>query len=231
MMWRLIEDGLVQIRSPMVCNYLLIDEERRSASLIDSGFFGALDSIEAALGHFGLGWESLENILMTHGHLDHMYLTRAEVELSGARVFAHPMEGAHLAGKYPYRGLATVCGGLEAAGRFLLGFRPVEEFEPLADGQELDIWGGLEVIHCPGHTNGHCGFFSRSRRLFFSGDLFLNTWWRVMTPWPWLNTRPEVIPSGLERALALPMEGLLANHCDMASPQEQLRRFRRFMKR
>jgi glyoxylase-like metal-dependent hydrolase (beta-lactamase superfamily II) len=60
---------------------------------------------------------------------------------------------------------------LEAAGRFLLRYLAAAIDGFLTDGQELPFWGGLRVIHLPGHTRGHCDFFSGRHNLLFGDDM------------------------------------------------------------
>ncbi len=92
---------------------------------------------------------------------------------TGAPVWAHeggarPRRGDVI----PYTGLARVCGWAEAAGRSVLR-RPTGRVDrTFADGDLLPFWGGLRVVHLPGHTRGHCGFYSARHDLLFSGDLF-----------------------------------------------------------
>ena len=45
---------------------------------------------------------------------------------TGAPVYAHPLDQAHLEGKFPYAGFAQVCGALEAAGRAVTNYTPVK---------------------------------------------------------------------------------------------------------
>ena len=72
---------------------------------------------------------------------------------------AHPLEQQHIDGTYPYAGLNAWCGRLERA-VFRTG-RSAAIDVPIADGDELPFWGGLRVVHLPGHTPGHCGFSAR----------------------------------------------------------------------
>ena len=54
---------------------------------------------------------------------------------------------------------------------------------------------GLRVVHLPGHTLGHCGFYSRAHDLLFSGDLFASYFFNVHLPTRILNSAPELIPA------------------------------------
>jgi len=71
-------------------------------------------------------------ILVTHRHADHISALDEVRAATGVPVYMHPVDA-------------------DAA-----GIRP---YEPLADGQELEIAGErLRVLHTPGHTAGHVAF-------------------------------------------------------------------------
>ena len=57
----------------------------------------------------------------------------------------------------------------------------------MRDGDELPFWGGLRVIALPGHTAGHVGFLSKTKRVAFVGDAFAISW-RIALPPPIFNT-------------------------------------------
>jgi glyoxylase-like metal-dependent hydrolase (beta-lactamase superfamily II) len=204
---------------------LLNDLERREAVLLDAGLVGELGRLEATLAGIGLGWKDVRAILLTHGHLDHTGNLARLRELSGAPVFAHPAEQAHVAGRYPYRGAARICGGMEAFGRAALGYRAAPIDEPLVPGAELPFWGGLEVIHLPGHTEGHCGFYSRRFDLLFSGDLFACYWFSTHLPPPFLNSCAEKMPASIRRVMELSPRYLVPNHYDRADHGMHRRKF------
>ena len=64
--------------------------------------------------------------------------------------------------------------------RALIGNKPAEfpGFEAdrtLVDGETLDIGGGLEVMHTPGHTAGHVSLlWKKDRGVLFAGDIASN---------------------------------------------------------
>ena len=202
--------GHFPIQSLVVSCHLLV--EGPEAVLIDTGLLNDTARIRRLLSRLQLPPSALRAILLTHGHLDHARNAASLFQWSGARIHAHPAEQPHLDGRYPYRGPSRWCGRLESIGRALLGHRRVTIHEPLHDGQVLPFWGGLRVVHLPGHTAGHCGFFSERHGLLFSGDLFASYRSRASLPPPIFNSLPELIPSSLERALRLDPRGMIPSH-------------------
>ncbi len=215
--------GLYPIRGVMSVCHLLV--EGREAWLIDTGLVGEPGLIRRRMRQLGLGPEAIQGILLTHGHLDHAGNLAALKSWTGARVYGHPVEQLHVDGRYPYQGIARWCGRLEAAGRAILRYRPATIDEFFGDGDELPFWGGLRVVHLPGHSEGHCGFYSARHDLLFSGDLFASYFFKVHLPPPILNSRPELIPGSLRKALRLDPRWILPNHYDVCDGALHKRRF------
>ncbi len=132
-------------------------ESTGRAAFIDPG--GEADHLMAAAAAEAV---TLERLLLTHGHLDHV---GAALELSER--LGLPIEGPHAADAFWLRQLPQQA--------ILFGFPPARAFEPhrwLSDGETVRIGEqALEVIHCPGHTPGHVVFFHRAGRLAFVGDV------------------------------------------------------------
>ncbi len=166
--------------------HLLYSASCCKAVLIDTGLVGEMAQLSRVLREIGLDWPDIKAILLTHGHIDHTGNLAKIKQLTGAPLFAHPGEQPHINGTFAYRGASRVCGVLEAAGRWLLRYQPVDIDEPISSGMDLPFWGGLRVIHLPGHTQGHCGFYhpSRSFPITIPGSMArciaesLMSWWR-----------------------------------------------------
>jgi hydroxyacylglutathione hydrolase len=132
-------------------------EATRRAALVDPG--GDIEVLLATVERAGV---TLEKLLLTHGHLDHV---GGALELS--RRLHLPIIGPH------------------ADDAFLLdrpqvqaemfGFPPAEAFAPtqwLRDGDTVEVGElRLQVIHCPGHTPGHVVLFEPHSRHAFVGDV------------------------------------------------------------
>ncbi len=138
------------------CSIVWCSESLRAA-IIDPG--GDLDILLGELARLGL---TLEQIWLTHAHIDHAGGT-AEL----ARRLQLPIIGPHPGDQFWIDGLP------EQGAMF--GFPPSEAFTPtrwLHDGDSVTLAGHtLQVRHCPGHTPGHVVFYSPEMQRAFVGDV------------------------------------------------------------
>jgi glyoxylase-like metal-dependent hydrolase (beta-lactamase superfamily II) len=217
--------GIHTIRGVMGVCHLLVDAEHR-AVLLDTGLVGEPWLIRRRVARLGLAPGDIKAILLTHGHLDHAGNLAWAKAWSDAPIYAHPLEQQHIDGTYPYAGVNAWCGRLERAGRTVMRVgRAVAIDAPIQDGDELPFWGGLRVVHLPGHTLGHCGFYSPRHDLLFSGDLFASYFFNVHLPPAILNSVPELIPASLEKARRLNPRLMVPQHYDILDGALHRRRF------
>lgn len=209
----------------MGCCHLLEDGD--ASVMIDTGMVGEPFFIRRLVRKLGLKPDSIKAILLTHGHLDHAGNLAWLKAWTGAKVLAHPAEQLHVNGAYPYQGITRWCGRLEAAGRFVFRYRAATIDEFLTDGLELPFWGGLRVIHLPGHTVGHCGFYSARHDLLFSGDLFASYFFNVHRPPAILNSVPELFPASVEKVRRLNPRWIVPSHYDFLNGELHRKRFAR----
>lgn len=116
-------DDLLAIRAPMVTFHVLRDSS--GLYLIDTGFFWARTLLHRALRRRGWQDERIRGILLTHGHVDHVYNAAVLAKETGAWIAAPRLDALHLEGRFPYRGSARVCGALESICRRVCGYPPI----------------------------------------------------------------------------------------------------------
>lgn len=108
----------------------------------------------------------IKQIVLTHGHLDHVGGTQELVSLLGGI----PVIGPHKDDSFWLEGLE---GQSQMFGfPFTPAFEPdqwLEEGDVIAFGEEK-----LQVLHTPGHTPGHISLFSESEKLAFVGDVLFS---------------------------------------------------------
>ena len=132
-------------------------DRTNEAAVVDPG--GDVARLLAKVAELGV---QLKQILLTHGHMDHVGGT------------------AELAAKLNL----PIIGPGKADGLWLnmlsdqasmMGFEPQEPLQPtqwLNDGDTVKVGEcELQVIHCPGHTPGHVVFFDPASEQAFVGDV------------------------------------------------------------
>lgn len=150
--------------------FVIGDRERGRAVVVDPGQHGAVPVVEM-LGALELVCEA---VLLTHGHLDHLWAAPELAEELDVPVLLHPDD--HWLWENPAAGFGQPLELLER--QFDLVWEPVaERLVDVKDGQRLPFAGlGLQVRHTPGHTPGSCVFvldgdLGGGEPLMFSGDL------------------------------------------------------------
>ncbi len=136
---------------------LLWETATRRAAVVDPG--GDVDDILAAIAAHGL---TVERILLTHGHIDHVGGTAALAARLGI-----PVEGPQRDDAFWMDQLPEQCS--------MFGFPATPALSPdrwLEDGDTVAVGGlALDVIHTPGHTPGHVCFIHRPSQLAVVGDV------------------------------------------------------------
>ncbi|MGQ9887577.1 MAG: MBL fold metallo-hydrolase [Aggregatilineales bacterium] len=168
--------------------YIVADTESGQALVIDpvdqAGLI--LETAQAP------GW-TIELILATHGHFDHVLASKPLKDITGAPFYIHSSDLFFLS-------------SLPQQGMMFIG-RPFPEAAVpdrlLSDTTEIIELGAikLETIYTPGHAPGHVSFYMRQQQIVFSGDcLFSGSIGRTDLPGADYNTLMRTI---LDRLLPL----------------------------
>ena len=138
------------------CSLIWCDETTRAA-VVDPG--GDIDLITEAIEEEGV---TLEQILITHAHVDH---AGGAVDL--AEAMDVPIIGPHRDDQFWIERLAEQSHAFQCpVTRSFTPRRWLDDGDRVAVGKLV-----LEVIHCPGHTPGHVVYFHRDSGTAFVGDV------------------------------------------------------------
>ncbi len=156
--------------------FVVRPRDARTAVIVDPG-----DEPEKLLGAIDkLGIDTVEAILVTHTHFDHVGAVAPVASATGAPVYCPELETQVLANIMDYVPWP--------------GFGPFESYEAdesVSGGETLELAGlTFEVLFTPGHSPGHVSYAVRDEDALFSGDvLFEGSVGRVDLPggdWPTL---------------------------------------------
>jgi glyoxylase-like metal-dependent hydrolase (beta-lactamase superfamily II) len=140
--------------------YVLGCEQTRRALVIDPG--DNVRAIQAALHRHGI---TLDRIIATHAHFDHLLAARALQDATGAPFYLH-------------EGDVPLLGMMQRTSMAWLGYDPGEPPQVsglLQPGETLAVGEiALEVRHTPGHSDGGVTLVDHNGRRAFTGDALFN---------------------------------------------------------
>ena len=188
-------------------------ETASELTLVDTLFESNGAQVLAAIDRLGRRPGDLKRIALTHAHRSHLGGLAALKHATGATVLGHAWEADIVAGDRaaqpvglkPTRPFKTYPFQL---GIFLNRPRhvPCLVDEGLADGDQA---GPLQVLHLPGHSPGHLGFYWPERGFLVAGDA-IATWPRFEGGWPafTINRTQQVDSLRRMAALEAPLVGV-----------------------
>lgn len=165
-----------------VSAYILMRAGR--AAVVDTGVAGSEGDIAEGLRAAGAGWESVDHVIITHLHNDH--IGSVEAVMSAA------------AGAIAYAGAADL-GAITSP-------RPVRA---VGDGDEVF---GLQIIETPGHTAGHISVFDPDAAVLVAGDSMNGADGGVIGANPRFTADMDAAEASIAKMAQLEFETLLFGH-------------------
>jgi len=162
-------------------------------TLVDCGpkYPDALNALESELGKLRYRIEDIQQLIVTHHHIDHIGLAGEIVKRSNAKVIAHPRTVPYLLDYDKHRSLGndfirqlliesgvpdTIKGKIErTGGSFAQWVEPISAVaRTLDEGDTVNIGGGSwRVYHTPGHAGDLICLFNESTGELLSNDHLL----------------------------------------------------------
>ena len=144
-------------------------DETNEAAFIDPG--GEPELLKKAVEKLGV---NIKQILLTHGHLDHVGVAAELAKHYDVKIIGPSQEDEFLFTALPQQSMQ-------------FGFPYTESFLPdrwLKENDKIQIGNiSLDVLFCPGHTPGHIVFINLKDKIAFVGDvLFKNSIGRTDFP-------------------------------------------------
>src|SRR5579885_1653274 len=167
---RSILPGVVQVPLRATSCFLLLDWR---VTLIDTGLPGSAGRILRAVALCRRRDDEIERIVITHYHPDHLGGLAELQRRVPAKAAIHAVEAPVVQStEGPPPPFAS--GPLRTLSRPVVNrafrYQPVRIDEPLHDGDELPVLGGMRIVHTPGHTPGHIALYFPRLALLIAGD-------------------------------------------------------------
>lgn len=177
---------VVQVAEDVYCargtevNWVIV-REGSDLTLVDAGWRGDYDRLEASIREVGGRLEDIRGVLLTHAHMDHTGCLNRLWDRYRIPVYMHKDELANARGDVVesakpvdviarvWRPSALVWGVrmLRAGG---LSHEHVRHAGEYSESGALDMPGGPVPIACPGHTSGHSAYLFPRHGVIATGD-------------------------------------------------------------
>jgi glyoxylase-like metal-dependent hydrolase (beta-lactamase superfamily II) len=203
---------LYRIRGTFGSNIYVITEN--GLTLVDAGFPMDLAVIHLGLRELGAVPRDIDLIIATHYHGDHTGTVAGMQRRYGVSSALHEADNPYASGDSPQD--TTEVAFLKllfyTALWPLFRYRHFQADRLLEEGEVIDLLGGLEVMHTPGHSPGSVCLFGERSGILFSGDLVRNERGVLEGPPPHYTPDRPAARRSLRRVSELDFEMLLPGH-------------------
>ena len=154
--------------------------EDNGLTLIDTGLKGSTEKIFSAIKKAGKKPKDIKQIILTHCHPDHAGSVADLKKLLNVPVFAHEIDAPLIEQGIGGRQMQLTPGivnwliynlFIKKAGNTIA---PVTVEEKLKDNDIIPVAGGIQVIHTPGHSEGHIALLVKNEGVLIAADICAN---------------------------------------------------------
>lgn len=198
----------IPVPFPMKYTYCYLFKESGRWAIVDAGFNypEAQDAWRTVFSKYKINPPDVRAIYMTHFHPDHFGLAGWLQELTGSPVYMSPPDlkmaeitfkpGSSQPGKI---GIMSSMNGVPDAltqqivqhmEKLNKSVEPFPEVIPMTDKEVLLGEEHWQVIHTPGHSDGHLCFYQPKTKLLLAGDHILNKITPNVSLWPGGSNNP-----------------------------------------
>lgn len=149
--------------------WVVVDEEGNT--LVDAGLPIMSKGIQNFLKQSEIG--TIQRILLTHGHSDHVGAVKSIVEDKKVPVYAHPTEIPYMEGYKLYPSRKKFENNVRR--------KLVQPLQTDEQGELVQI-AGLTPYLTPGHSPGHVVYYHDKDRVLLAGDLFTSKRGKLQKP-------------------------------------------------
>lgn len=166
--------------------YPTVIYDKKNIILVDTGYPGHYQIIKEQLDNINLSINDVSKIILTHQDWDHMgslsSIIENKAEEQQIEVLAHEDDKAYIEGSKTL--LKFTADFLKKLRKLISEYSMSKQQElnhildnfyvkvdkALKDGDVIDVCGGIEIIHVPGHTPGNICLYLKKHKILLAGD-------------------------------------------------------------
>lgn len=208
-----VASGVYQLPLFGTSSLLILEDQ---VTVVDSGWRGNGGRVLQALASLGRSSREISHLISTHNHLDHVGGIAQICRDCPAKVAAHQddITPVHSSGRWmPPNPVHHPALSFLLAPVIALLKPPAFSVDiHLQHGSRLDVLGGLEVVHTPGHTPGSISLYSPGEGLLMVGDALQCKGGRLGLPARVFSADMDQARESVRRLAELDFETLCFSH-------------------